>query len=445
MTSGVNNANGVTNMNTAGAAVVGRSKLWTWKGHNIYTQVTTPTTNPNTNTLFDFPKQKTNNKKPTVLLIHGFGCSTTYWRATMSALTRAGYPEVHAIDLLGQGQSAKPSRPKDGVEYSIDLWAQLVDDYARAHISSNTDVILVGNSLGSVVALSAVTGDYVRPSEEKEEGTRSSLGVGPSFLKDRTKGICMFNCGGGMNSKGIANEPQWSSTQRALLKVIFSILDTLIFKNQALLQYVLTDIVTKELLRNALQSLYKCSPERVDDELVDSFFRPAKDPGAVDALSQIYVNDPGKTPMTFHREYDDILSHIPMQLIWGDDDAVTPLEGGVGQFYVNMAKDKEQNVSFDIVQSGHVPFDDNPDQSNGVLLRWLDDLKTNDYIFEHLFVLFPTYIINFHDGLDRSCRYELLPVCCCHALNSNPPVSDSVDLSLGLLFLLEVSGGAFVI
>jgi pimeloyl-ACP methyl ester carboxylesterase len=120
------------------------SNRWIWKGHSIYTQISGPK---------PFFLEK---PKPAVLLIHGFGCSTTYWRATTSALTQAGY-QVHALDLLGQGQSAKPGR-KEGVEYSINLWAEMVDDYTKENIGR--ELVMMGNSLGSVVALSAATGDF---------------------------------------------------------------------------------------------------------------------------------------------------------------------------------------------------------------------------------------------------------------------------------------------
>lgn len=138
-------------------------------------------------------------KKPTCILLHGFGASTTYWRETMSVLQNEGY-SVHALDLLGQGRSSKPfvsdeadrKSPDDTdtnmgkntntkVEYSINLWAKLVDDYARHN--QLEDVVLMGNSLGSLVALSAATGDH------------SSDGDGV-FLQSRVKGICLFNCAG---------------------------------------------------------------------------------------------------------------------------------------------------------------------------------------------------------------------------------------------------------
>jgi len=297
---------------------------------------------------------------PAVLLIHGFGCSTTYWRETATALVDQGY-EVHSVDLLGQGKSAKPGRA-DGTIYSIALWADLVDSYAKDNIQQD-DIVLAGNSLGSVVALVAATGDF-----NAEDGTDEA------WLTKRVKGICMFNCGVGLNSRGIAKEPRWTPTQRLLINSLYSVLTFFIFNNRWLLTYILDEVVTRELLSNTLQSLYKYNPDRVDDELVDSFYLPAKDDGSVDALSQIYCNDPGVTPFELHEKYSDFLNDLPIQLVWGEEDVVTPIEGGVGQLYLDLAADKGNNVSFQMVKGGHVPFDDNPIESNKVMLQWLDGL-----------------------------------------------------------------------
>jgi pimeloyl-ACP methyl ester carboxylesterase len=319
------------------------SKIWIWKGHSIYTQVSGPKP-------FFLKKPK-----PAVLLIHGFGCSTTYWRATTSALVQAGY-QVHALDLLGQGQSAKPGR-NEGVEYSINLWAEMVDDYVKENVGR--ELVMMGNSLGSVVALSAATGDF---------------GSGYISSNALSRGLCLFNCGIGMNSQGIVDEPQWNNAQRVLLKSLFSVLNTLIFGNQPLLSYVLDEIVTREFLRRALTNLYLTTPERVDDELVESFYVPAKEDGAVGALSQIYTNDPGKSPQKIYADNIDTVSNIPIQVIWGDRDVVAPLGGPVGQFFFDLADGGDSQVSFEVIPNcGHVPFDDNPEQSNSAMMNWLEN------------------------------------------------------------------------
>ena len=320
-----------------------------------------------------------------VMLIHGFGCSTTYWRATRSTLVDSGY-RVHAIDLLGQGKSAKPGR-SEGVHYSINLWASIVDAYARDVVAKeragggagglfdglfgttttnkSDGIVLMGNSLGSLVALSAALGDHT------DNGNDSA----PAYLPGRIRGLCFFNCGVGLNSRGIVDEPQWSAFQRFLFTTVLNTLDLLLFKNPPVLTYLLSEVVTKDLLRGALEGLYRYDPTRVDDELVDSFFNPARDEGAPEALGQIYTNDPGPSPMNLHEKHSDIVKSFPIHLIWGDDDAVTPLQGGVGKFYSGLANDETTSVTMDVVEGvGHIPFDDNPIECNGSMLRWIEAL-----------------------------------------------------------------------
>ena len=283
-------------------------------------------------------------------------------------MTNAGYT-VHALDLLGQGKSAKPGRARGGVEYSIDLWARLVEDYTQQFIPMDTNVVLMGNSLGSVVALSAATGDHSRT-------TTTTTTAQGATLPSRIQGIGMFNCGIGMNSRNLLKDPNLKGVQRILFKFLFDTLDRLIFDNVALLTYLLREVVTRDLLRNALIGLYQCSPDpssRVDDDLVESFYLPAKEAGSVEALNQIYTNDAGKTPMQFQQDHADLLNKLPIHLVWGEKDQVTPLAGPVGQFYVDLANDPNVPVSLSTVPAGHIPFDEIP-ECNSYMVQWLQTM-----------------------------------------------------------------------
>jgi pimeloyl-ACP methyl ester carboxylesterase len=177
-----------------------------------------------------------------------------------------------------------------------------------------------------------------------------------------------------MNSQGVVDEPQWNPAQRVLHKSLFAVLNTLLFGNQPLLSYVLNEVVTRELLSKALTNLYLTTPERVDDELVESFYLPAKEDGAVDALSQIFTNAPGKSPQQIYADNIDAVCNIPIQAIWGEGDVVTPLSGPVGQFFVDLADRGDYQVSFEVIPNcGHVPFDDSPEQSNIAMMNWLEN------------------------------------------------------------------------
>lgn len=329
-------------------------RRWNFLGHECYAEVARPT-KTTFSPLFGDPK------RPEVVLIHGFGCSSFYWRETTKALTSAGYT-VHTLDLLGQGKSAKPGRAQD-IEYSINLWAQLVEEYTRQYVPKFSNVVLMGNSLGSVVALSAATGDHASSSST-------------TTLPSRIQGIGMFNCGVGMNSRNLLKDPNLNAIQRVLFTFLFDTLDNLIFDNIPLLTYLLKDFVTRDVLRNALVGLYKCAPDpasRVDDTLVESFYLPAKEEGSVEALNQIYTNDAGKTPMQLHQDHADLLNRTPLHLVWGDVDQVTPVAGPVGQFYLDLVKDPTIPASFSAVQAGHVPFDEIP-ECNGFMVQWLEDV-----------------------------------------------------------------------
>ena len=153
-----------------------------------------------------------------VVLIHGFGVSGFLWRETVSSImnlcndddyvanAKNQVTAVHSLDLLGQGQSSKPTR-SDGVTYSIDLWADQVNEYIEKNVDAKSQVVLMGNSLGSLVGLTIAA-------------TKS----------DRIRGIGMYNCGGGMNGRNILEELDQGFVQKIVSTGLFDLLDQLIFK-----------------------------------------------------------------------------------------------------------------------------------------------------------------------------------------------------------------------
>ncbi|MEL6164026.1 MAG: alpha/beta fold hydrolase, partial [Cyanobacteria bacterium J06628_3] len=93
--------------------------FWTWKDYKIqYTVVGTG--------------------QPLVL-IHGFGASIGHWKKNIPVLAEAGY-QVFALDLLGFGGSDKAP-----IEYSVDLWVELIKDFCSEHIKQ--PAVFIGNSV----------------------------------------------------------------------------------------------------------------------------------------------------------------------------------------------------------------------------------------------------------------------------------------------------------
>ena len=79
--------------------------------------------------------------------------------------------------------------------------------------------------------------------------------------------------------------------------------------------------------------------------------------------------------MEIHDRHAEHLEGVPIHLVWGDADVVTPIEGGLGTFYRNLANQESTNISMDIIQSGHIPFDEVPEIANGAMLEWVNSLK----------------------------------------------------------------------
>jgi pimeloyl-ACP methyl ester carboxylesterase len=369
-----------TSLATVLYTVKPQQQSWTYHGYSIHSEVTEPASSLSSSVavlsgIWPPPffaagnDQKTKKKSSqtsgssscSVVLIHGFGASSFYWRETSRALSQAGYT-VHALDLLGLGKSDKPSN----VVYSTELWSNLVTAYVQENVllssssSSSSQqpekLVFIGNSLGSVVALSAA--------------------ISCPEITKRVHGVGLYNCGVGMNSMNLLKDPSLNPLQKTFFGVLFQVLNTLIFANLPLLTFVLDNIVTQDLLRDALVSLYACAvnpQERVDADLVDSFYNPAKDAGSAQALSQIYVNDAGPTPMELHQKEMNgqrLGKEIPIHVIWGNQDMVTPLSGYVGQYYTALAADESSSVTMDVINAGHIPFDEVP-ECNDSMVAWM--------------------------------------------------------------------------
>ena len=81
-----------------------------------------------------------------VMLVHGFGASIGHWRHNLEFL--ATHHPVYGLDLVGWGGSRKPD-----TNYDIDLWVEQIHDFWQTFIGR--PIILIGNSIGSLVALVA--------------------------------------------------------------------------------------------------------------------------------------------------------------------------------------------------------------------------------------------------------------------------------------------------
>jgi len=275
-----------------------------------------------------------------MVLVHGFGASGNHWRHNLPVL--GNHTRTYALDLIGFGASSQPQallpgdRPAsdraDGSQaltYSFDLWGMQVADFCNSVVQ--TPVILVGNSIGGVVALRAA-----------------------QLLGNRCRGVVLIDCAQRlMDDKQLATQPAWMAWIRPLLKTLVSQrwLSTALFRNAA----------RPRVIRSVLGQAYP-SGANIDDELVELLYRPTQRSGAAEAFRGfINLFDDHLAP--------DLLKQLqqPVHLIWGERDPWEPLkeaQAWADQFSCIQSLEVLSGV-------GHCPHDEDPENVNELLIKML--------------------------------------------------------------------------
>ena len=260
-----------------------------------------------------------------VLLIHGFGASVGHWRKNIPVL--AQNCRCYAIDLIGFGASAKP-QPGAEIEYTFETWGELVVDFCREVIGSPT--ILVGNSIGCIVALQAAV------TEPASVRGVASLNCSLRLLHDRKR----------------IEMPWYRRWGTPVLQSILNVPDIGKFFFQQLAQ--------RKVVRKILLQAYH-QPAAVTEELINILMAPAADPGAADVFLKFTAYSWGPLP-------EDLLPQLscPAIAIWGAADPWEPID--LGRELMNVATVDE---FIELANVGHCPQDEAPELVNPVLQKWI--------------------------------------------------------------------------
>ena len=280
---------------------------------------------------------------PSVVLVHGFGASSGHWRHALPVL--GGRANTYALDLIGFGASSQPQALLAGesdpdqpplrssaLHYGFDLWGQQVADFCQQVVQG--PVLLVGNSIGGVVALRAA-----------------------QLLGQHCRGVVLIDCAQRlMDDKQLATQPAWMAWIRPLLKTLVSQrwLSTALFRNAA----------RPRVIRSVLGQAYP-SGANIDDALVELLYQPTQRSGAAEAFRGfINLFDDHLAP--------DLLETLeqPVHLIWGERDPWEPV-----------AEARAWANRFSCIQSlrvlpkvGHCPHDEAPEPVNTRLLELLESM-----------------------------------------------------------------------
>jgi len=261
-------------------------------------------------------------KTTPVILLHGFGASIGHWRHNLEVI--AQHHTVYALDMLGFGASRKAS-----AEYKIDLWVEQVYDFWQTFIQQ--PVVLVGNSIGSLVCLAAAASH-----------------------PEMVKGIAMISL------------PDFGQREEAIpgwLRPVVSTMENLV-ASPMLLSSLFYLLRRPGVVRKWAGIAY-ANQRAITTELVEILTEPAQDRGAANTFSALMR---GMLSAEFGPPVKTLLPNleIPMLLMWGTQDRMIP--PGLARQFVELNSNLE---FFEIENAGHCLHDECPEQVNQILLDWL--------------------------------------------------------------------------
>jgi pimeloyl-ACP methyl ester carboxylesterase len=289
---------------------VGNQRDWVWRGWQ---------------TRYTYQRSSSNKSAAPVLLLHGFGASIGHWHHNIEFL--ATHHTVYGLDLVGWGGSRKPN-----IKYDIDLWVDQVYDFWQTFIGQ--PMILIGNSIGSLVAL-------VAAARHPEMATSLIMVSLPDLSAEQE-----------MIPRSI--QPLVNGLKRVIL-------------NPPLLHTLFRVVSRPKVARKWAQIAY-ANPDRVTDDLIDLFLTPAQEREAPAAFVKIMQ---GMTSSNFSPNIRKLLPgiQIPMLLLWGCEDRMIP--PGTAHVLIKL------NPLLELVNleaAGHCAHHEVPEVVNDRIRTWLDRL-----------------------------------------------------------------------
>ena len=281
---------------------------------------------------------------PPILLVHGFGANVNHFRYQFPALAEAGY-RVYAVDLIGFGASDKPASDDGALEYSIELFGDLLVDFVNA-MHPDKPWFVAGNSIGGLCSL-----------------------VVAERLPRLIQGVVLFNCAGGMSGFRYEDVPFY------LRPILYGVQKIVLGPRMG--PNFFQNFKTRENVESILkeQGVYR-DTTNVDEELLEILLGPSDDDGAEHVFLKVFAGPPGPTP-------ESILPNVmcPVLAIWGGADPWTPHDAGAhpgtefGRYCSTSDDDKPQYELQVLRGVGHCPHDECPDRVHAKMIPWMEAVR----------------------------------------------------------------------
>ncbi|MGD1237887.1 alpha/beta fold hydrolase [Mycobacterium seoulense] len=260
---------------------------------------------------------------PALLLIHGVGDKSTAWEPVHAKLARRF--TVIAPDLLGHGESEKPR-----ADYSLAAFANGMRDLLAALDIDR--VTVVGHSFGGGVAMQFA---YQYPQLVERIVLVSSGGV----AQEVSMALRLAAMPLGSETLAMLRMPGVMPAIRLFGRAMANVLGP----NN--LGHDIADVM------NLLEG-----------------FRDARALSAFARTLRSVVDTRGQFVTMLDRSY--LAQPIPVQVIWGEDDFVIPVD------HARIAHEALPGSRLEIFEnSGHMPFKDDPDRFVGVIERFVDSTR----------------------------------------------------------------------
>ena len=277
-----------------------------------------------------------------IIFLHGFGASRKHWRNNLEYFEKRNFAS-YSLDLIGFGDSDQPGIRQIG-RLDNEIWSKQVRDFISQVIrpKNSEKVILIGNSLGSLVALTCAV------SLEDEIATVIASPLPDQFQE---------------NKKLITNKP--------LLKKFKDIFITTFFIFFPL-EIILFLIIKLGVIRVGLNAAY-FKKDNIDRELIDLITKPVLRRTSARSLRAMCIGMSSRDEK-FQASYLlrklSASKKVPFLLIWGDKDNFIPLF--VGKKIANFHRWVKLKI---VSNSGHCIHDEDPSVFNRISYEWIRDLK----------------------------------------------------------------------
>ncbi|ABB50311.1 alpha/beta hydrolase superfamily protein [Prochlorococcus marinus str. MIT 9312] len=303
---------------------INHPNYWTWNGFKICWSVIGE-----------------DNENP-IIFLHGFGASRKHWRKNLKYFAKRNCAS-YSLDLIGFGDSDQPGIRQIG-RLNNEIWSNQVKDFIEQVVKpkNSRKVILIGNSLGSLVALTCAV------SLEDQIAT-----VIASPLPDQ-----------------IHENKRKTTTKRLFKKFIDRFIK--IFFIFLPLEIILFLITKLGVIRLGVNSAY-FKKDNIDHELIDLVTKPVLRRTSARSLRAMCIGMSSRGE-NFQASYLlrklSTSKKVPFLLIWGDKDNFIPLF--VGKKIANFHRWVKLKI---VSNSGHCIHDEDPSLFNRISYEWIRELK----------------------------------------------------------------------